>query len=120
MAFWLWVASLAIIMAKTTGYVIAQGSDSIRLELLLALGGLLSCLLQFGLGKWLSKRYLKESITAGQALGQKNTSLAIWMSLTYLNPIASIAPASYVVWQNSLNSIQIWLYDKRKNKTDRQ
>ena len=120
MAFWLWVASLAIIMAKTTGYVMAQGSDSIRLELLLALGGLLSCLLQFGLGKWLSKRYLKESITAGQALGQKNTSLAIWMSLTYLNPIASIAPASYVVWQNSLNSIQIWLYDKRKNKTDRQ
>lgn len=115
MAFWLWVVSLCIIMAKTTGYVVAQEAGTIRLELLLALGGLVSCSIQFALGKWLSKRYLQESVTAGQALGQKNTSLAIWMSLAYLNPISSIAPASYVVWQNSFNSIQLWLHNKKKN-----
>lgn len=116
MAFWLWVISLSIILAKTTGYVIEQGTGNIGLELLLAAGGLMACGVQFALGKWLSRKYLKESITAGQALGQKNTSLAIWMALTYMNPISSVAPASYIVWQNSLNSIQIWIYDKRKNK----
>ena len=47
------------------------------------------------------------------ALGQKNTVLAIWMAYTYLNPASAIAPGSYVVWQNIINSWQLW--KKRRN-----
>ena len=51
-------------------------------------------------------------ISGGQALGQKNTILAIWMAHTYLNPLSSVAPGSYVLWQNIINSWQLW--KKRK------
>jgi len=47
-------------------------------------------------------------------LGQKNTILAIWMAHTYLNPLSSVAPGSYVLWQNIINSCQLW--KKRKNE----
>ena len=55
-----------------------------------------------------------DRISGGQALGQKNTILAIWMAHTYLNPLSSVAPGSYVLWQNIINSYQLW--KKRKNE----
>ena len=51
-----------------------------------------------------------------EALGQKNTVLAIWMAYTYLNPLSSVGPGSYVLWQNIINSYQLW--KKRKNETE--
>ena len=59
-------------------------------------------------------KFLLKYHTAGQALGQKNTVLAIWMAVTYLNPLSSVGPGSYVVWQNIINSWQLW--KKRKNE----
>jgi BASS family bile acid:Na+ symporter len=47
-------------------------------------------------------------VAGGQGLGQKNTVLAIWMAQTFLNPISSIAPGAYVLWQNMFNSWQVW------------
>ena len=32
------------------------------------------------------------------------------MAQTWLDPLASVAPAAYVVWQNIVNSIQLWRY----------
>lgn len=75
---------------------------------------LIVCSAQFAIGKIIGQRY-NERIAGGQALGQKNTVLAIWMALTYVHPIASIGPASYVVWQNCINSWQLW----KKNKQDK-
>ena len=45
---------------------------------------------------------------AGQALGQKNTAFAIWLSVAYLNPLSSVGPGCYILWQNIVNSIEIW------------
>ena len=36
------------------------------------------------------------------------------LAVTYLNPLSSVGPGSYVVWQNSINSYQLW--KKRKNE----
>ena len=80
-------------------------------ELLLLAGGLMACAIQFGLGKKIGSRY-NDRISAGQALGQKNTVLAIWMAYTYLDPVSSVVPGSYVLWQNLFNSWQLW--KKRK------
>ena len=55
-------------------------------------------------------------ITAGQAFGQKNTTLAIWMAQAYLVPVASMAPAAYIIWQNLFNSIQLSLAGRKANK----
>ena len=76
-----------------------------------ALISLVCCALQFYFGKKIGWKY-NDSITAGQALGQKNTVFAIWMGFTFFTPITSIAGGFYSVWHNIVNSYQ--LYEKRK------
>ncbi|MGE4587856.1 MAG: hypothetical protein AB7D05_10990, partial [Mangrovibacterium sp.] len=66
----------------------------------------LSCMLQFFLGHKLGVRY-GEPVAGTQGLGQKNTVLMIWMSLTYLDPLSSIAPVAYVVCHNVVNALQL-------------
>lgn len=53
-------------------------------------------------------------ITAGQALGQKNTVFAIWMGYTFMTPETSIVGGLYSIWHNLYNSWQLY----RARKTD--
>ena len=46
-------------------------------------------------------------LTAGQAFGQKNTTLAIWMAQTYLLPLSAVGPAVYMIVQNVFISFQL-------------
>lgn len=109
-SFYIWAMALTVVMGKTAKSIV-DDSDEMTVVLLLALVGLICCAVQFAFGKYVGSR-CGERISAGQALGQKNTVLAIWMSLTYLHPLVSVAPGSYVLWQNIVNSYQIW--KKRK------
>ncbi|MDE6422428.1 MAG: transporter, partial [Muribaculaceae bacterium] len=54
-----------------------------------------------------------DKVSGGQALGQKNTVLAVWIALAYLNPISSIAPAAYIAWQNIINSWQLMRHQRQ-------
>ncbi|MDD2603048.1 MAG: transporter, partial [Prevotella sp.] len=47
-------------------------------------------------------------------LGQKNTSFAIWVATAFLNPLSSVGPGCYILWQNIINSVEIWI--ARKNE----
>ena len=94
-------------MGKTTHFIIQNGVTEIDTELLLALVAFVACVVQFALGKWLGKRY-GDRAAGGQALGQKNTVLAIWLAQSFLNPLACVAPTAYIVWQNIVNSYQIY------------
>lgn len=111
-AFYLWGVALAIVSGQTVRSL-ANSTAPAYVEWLIALAGLVACCLQFYLGKRIGGHY-KERISGGQALGQKNTVLAIWMAYTYLNPLSSVGPGSYVLWQNIINSYQLW----KKRKTD--
>lgn len=42
--------------------------------------------------------------------------LAVWMAQSFLNPISSIAPTAYIVWQNFVNSYQIYKKDRKVMK----
>jgi BASS family bile acid:Na+ symporter len=53
-------------------------------------------------------------ITAGQAFGQKNTSLGVWMAQMYLDPLASLGAAAYIIWQNLFNSVQLFYAARKK------
>ncbi|MDE7236460.1 MAG: hypothetical protein K2N66_01395, partial [Paramuribaculum sp.] len=78
----------------------------------LAVGAGVACVLQFVIGRRIGCR-CGDRIAGAQGLGQKNTVLAVWMALTYLNPVASIAPAAYIAWQNTINSIQLYHHARR-------
>lgn len=90
-----------------------EPADKIPEMLLLALASLVVCCAQFWIGRRVGAR-LGDKISGAQGLGQKNTVLAIWMALTYLNPIASVGPAAYVAWQNTINSMQLYFKTKRE------
>jgi BASS family bile acid:Na+ symporter len=106
LSFYLWAIALMIVMAQTTNTIIYEPEDGLT-EILIALGAMAVCCLQFFIGKLIGAFY-GERITGGQALGQKNTILAIWMAYAYLTPITAVGAGSYVVWQNIINSWQLW------------
>ncbi len=113
MAFYLWAVALTIVTGQTVRSL-ANSSAPVSIEMNLAYAGLFTCAIQFLLGKIIGGHY-NDRISGGQALGQKNTVLAIWMACTYLNPLSSVAPGSYVVWQNVINSYQLWKKRKKEN-----
>lgn len=112
LAFYLWGVSLAIVTAQTLYSLINDPADGFT-EIMIAVVALAVCCLQFFWGKTIGSRY-NDRISGGQALGQKNTILAIWMAHTYLNPLSAVGPGSYVLWQNIINSYQLW--KKRKKE----
>lgn len=115
LAFYLWGVALAIVSGQTVRSLVASDASA-GVEWLIAFAGLAACSLQFFLGKKIGGRY-DDRISGGQALGQKNTVLAIWMAYTYLNPLSSVGPGSYVLWQNLFNSYQLWKKRKAEEKS---
>lgn len=107
LSFYLWSVALVIISGKTVQFIIEQENPNYIIEISLAIAAFLICISQFLLGRRMGRLY-NDTIAGGQGLGQKNTVLAIWMAQTYLNPISSIAPGAYVLWQNIVNSYQVW------------
>lgn len=114
-SFYMWLASLVVIIGRTTAFIIDLRGAGIGIELGLAAAALVICLLQFKIGRSLGRRY-GDATAGGQSLGQKNTVLAIWMAQSFLNPVSSIAPTAYIVWQNFVNSYQLWKKDKEKRQ----
>ena len=110
-SFYMWLVSLMVIIARTTAFIIDLHDASFATELWLAFAALVICLAQFKVGRMLGRRY-GDPAAGGQSLGQKNTVLAVWMSQAFLDPISSIAPTAYIVWQNFVNSYQIYRRDK--------
>ncbi|MBR1838034.1 MAG: transporter [Bacteroidaceae bacterium] len=104
--FYLWSLALAV-----TSGVTVRGIDQSGLPLstLLALAAcaLVVCLLQFGIGRRIGSRH-ESRVEGGQALGQKNTALIIWATAAFLSPAAALAPGCYVLWQNMVNSWQLY------------
>lgn len=114
LSFYLWLTALVVALGRTTAFIIDLRDVSASIGLWLAFAALVICLVQFKLGRMLGRRY-GDPAAGGQSLGQKNTVFAIWMAQSFLNPISSIAPTAYIVWQNFVNSYQLWQKDKEGN-----
>lgn len=110
LGFYMWCFNLMILMGETTRNILHAEVSGWILALLLIVP-LFVCLIQFSIGKAVGRHY-DASISAGQALGQKNTIVGIWLTLTFLNPLAAVAPGAYVVWQNLVNGWQLWYKEK--------
>lgn len=110
LAFYLWAVALAIVTSQILSSLLNYTAD-VTIGIFIAAATFITCCLQFFLGKTLGSVY-NDRVSGGQALGQKNTILAIWMAHTYLNPLSAVGPGFYVIWQNVINSWQLW--KKRK------
>lgn len=106
LSFYLWGCSLMIVTGTTVKNII-HAEASVVLLSAIALLGLVLCVIQFAVGRFIG-HYYGRAQEAGQALGQKNTAFAIWLGITYLNPLSSVGPGCYILWQNIINSFEIW------------
>ena len=87
-SFYMWLASLVVIIGRTTAFIIDLHDASLSVELWLAFAALAICLVQFKVGRMLGRRY-GDAPAGGQSLGQKNTVLAVWMAQSFLDPISN-------------------------------
>ena len=107
LSYYLWGGSLTIVTG-TTVKNICHAETSVSFLLLIAAMSLFLCFFQFAIGSRCGS-----IVESGQALGQKNTAFAIWIASVYLNPLSSVGPGCYILWQNIINSIELW----RKGKS---
>lgn len=110
LSFYLWGCSLTIVTGTTMKNIV-HADAGVPFLILIAALGFLVCVLQFAVGRYIG-HFFKSTVNAGQSLGQKNTAFAIWIAYTYLNPLASVGPGCYILWQNLINSVEIWYYGK--------
>ncbi len=113
-AFYVWGFTLTTLSATAVSNVVNSGQDGLTLALL-ALVGLLCTVGQFYAGRKIGVGE-GQRISAGQAMGQKNMMFCIWVTLIYLSPAVAVAPCCYILWQNGVNSWELW----EKAKADRE
>ena len=117
LSYYLWACSLMIVTGTTVRNIV-HADTTLALLTAIALIGLVMCVVQFAVGRYIG-HYFGHTQEAGQALGQKNTAFAIWLSSTYLNPLSSVGPGCYILWQNIINSIEIWQEEKGEVKREK-
>ena len=112
LSFYLWAVQLSVTSGVTVRNIV-YCEAGLPLLLIIAVLSLLLCCVLFLIGRSIG-RHLGEEVNSGQASFQKNTALSIWVAYTYLNPVASVGAGCYVLWQNIINSYEIWDYKRRK------
>ncbi len=115
LSFYIWAVSLFIVVGRAVSFVMSEPAGMVPRMILIALIAGVACGFQFYIGRKIGNM-CGDKIAGAQGLGQKNTVLAIWMALTWLNPLSSIGPAAYIAWQNTINALQ--LYFKGRSKTN--
>lgn len=110
LSFYMWGLSLSIVTGSTVKYIVHAGT-TLGFVMVIAIISLVMCLVQFAVGRYVG-HFFGTTVEAGQGLGQKNTAFAVWIAYTYLNPLCSVGPGCYILWQNAINSIEIWHHRK--------
>lgn len=142
LAFYLWAVALTLAITVTTKSIVSS-TMSVRLLLMMSLISLVCCILQFVIGRFVGSRYRPHrrrrrrtgdaavldaqdheielrgkrvrTVTAGQALGQKNTVFAIWMGYTFMTPETAIVGGLYSIWHNLYNSWQLYRAERKSH-----
>lgn len=110
MPFYIWMVSLSLALA-VTARSIAHSTVPLSVQAWLMAVSLACCAFQFWAGRKIGGIY-DDKISAGQALGQKNTVFAIWLGYTFFTPVTSIAGGFYSIWHNVVNSWQLYRHHK--------
>jgi BASS family bile acid:Na+ symporter len=104
-SFGMWVLALFLITANASHFIQSHPELPRNDLARIAIATALVCAANFAVGRLIGgQRFGRE---ASQSLGQKNTTLTIYLALTYANPVVALGPTCYVVWHNLWNSWQL-------------
>lgn len=116
LSYYMWAFTLMLVSGTTVRNIAeAWEHTSAWLLVAIALMALLVCLIQYSTG-WTVGQHFGRRIEAGQGMGQKNTAFAIWASTLFLTPLSSVGPGCYILWQNTINSLEIHQKEKASRK----
>src|SRR5664280_691505 len=105
LSFGMWVLALFLITANAAYFLHSHPGLPVALLVKIAAATALVCAANFALGWAIGGRQFRRE--ASQSLGQKNTTLTIYLALTYANPLVALGPTCYVIWHNLWNSWQL-------------
>lgn len=114
LAFYLWSIALVVNIAQTF-HAIDTCHIDFHHVLMIALGSLAACVTLFYTGQRMGQA-CHDVTSCRQAMGQKNTIVSIWITLTYMSPVTAVAPGTYILWQNIINSIELMKQDRRSQR----
>jgi bile acid:Na+ symporter, BASS family len=104
-SFGAWMITLFLVMANASHFLRAQSGVSRTVLVEIAFVSLAVCAVNFALGRLLGGRL--HAAEASQSLGQKNTSLTLWLALAYASPVVALGPTGYILWHNLWNAWQL-------------
>jgi BASS family bile acid:Na+ symporter len=105
LSFAMWVIAIFLVTANASDFVRRQTAAPHVVLAQIAVVTLAVCAAGFALGRVIGGREFGRE--ASQALGQKHTTFAIYLALTYASPLVALGPTCYVVWHNLWNSWQL-------------
>ena len=123
-AFYCWGIALAFSIYLATRSLMSSGI-SVWTAIMIGVISLACTIIQFAVGKLAGRKadgtsggktVKADEITAGQALGQKNSGFLIWLGYSYMTPVTSVAGGLYSVWQNIINSLELYEQGHRTEK----
>ncbi|MBQ4299201.1 MAG: transporter, partial [Bacteroidales bacterium] len=112
-AFYVWGVGLTLAMVMSTRALLLSRLSAGAIAMIVVVS-MAACFGQFFLGRK-SEKDRVESLTAGQAMGQKNTGFMIWLGYNYLTPVTSVAGGLYAIWQNLFNSWELYRKEHPKS-----
>ncbi|MEO1513515.1 MAG: hypothetical protein AAFV95_00835 [Bacteroidota bacterium] len=110
--FYFFLANIWIASGQATVFIRDEYEGSLRDLWIIAFVILLCCLTNFKLGERLVSKEL--AYAGGLSLGRKNSMFALWLALTFVNPMAALGPIFYILFQNLYNAYQIYQVERKK------
>lgn len=123
-AFYFWGLALTFSIYLATRSLINSGI-SVWTAMMIGVISLVCTIIQFAVGRLAGRKangttdrkaIKADEITAGQALGQKNSGFLIWLGYSYMTPVTSVAGGLYSIWQNVINSLELYEQSHRTGK----
>ncbi|MGN0909271.1 MAG: hypothetical protein ACI4NA_06590 [Succinivibrio sp.] len=105
-SFYIWGVTLSVVAGRSFDVIVNSPEPSSVIWELAGIGLVITAF-NFAIGKAVGQ-LCGQRISAGQAYGQRNGVFGLWISLSFLDPAAAIAQGCYILWQNCMNSWQIW------------
>ena len=110
--FYVWAFAVAIIAAKTVHTIVESPDLTLQNTAGYFLATMILAMTLYYIGQKSGAYLGGQRVSGRQALGQKNTVLAIWIAYSFMDPKVGLIPSFYVICQNILNSLELAIYSR--------
>ena len=109
-SFFFFTGNIFLAMSSASHFISNEYNGNFEILLILSIGIALLTALNFTAGWFMGSKNLARETS--NSVGQKNTMFAIWIALTFINPVIALGPMMYTIFHNLFVSYQLYSSDK--------